>query len=436
MAEQGQDYIDELKHVMGISKPKFVFCSPQAYSVHENHLKLFLEVKNVILFGERKQNDVLLYNDLTTTKSVTLEEFKAVDVKGETDTLFILYSSGTSGFPKGVMQTHLNVLAACNLPSTVEPDTSMLVVTPWYHTMGLIGTLRCFSKGTSLVFMQKFDVESYLNTIELYKISQLTVVPPLLVALCKHQSHHDVSSVKLIYSGAAPLHSDTIKAVRERFPKVKAVLQGYGLTESTLGVTRDTYEMAHLAKPGGVGYIVKNTVIKIVDIKTGKVLGPNQTGEICVKGVLIMKGYIGEEHNSGDYFDEEGFFKTGDIGYYDDDKYFFIVDRLKELIKYKAYQVAPMEIEAVLLKHNGVRDAGVVGMPDAVAGEMPLAFVVPQPGANLTDTELQEFVAERLSNPKRLRGGVKFVKEIPKTSSGKILRKNLREMAKTVTSKL
>ncbi|CAK1593301.1 unnamed protein product [Parnassius mnemosyne] len=427
---------DELKHVMGILKPKYVFCSPQAYSVHETYLKSFVEVKNIILFGERKQNGALLYDDLTTAKRVTFEEFKSVDVKGETDTLFILYSSGTSGLPKGVMQTHLNVLAACNMPSSFDADTSMLIVAPWYHAMGMIGTLRCFSKGITLVYLQKFDMESYLNTIELYKISQLTVVPALLVALCKHQSYHDVSSIKLMYSGGSPLHSDTINAVRKRFPKLKAVLQGYGMTEATLGVTRDTYEMAHLAKPGGVGYVVKNTIIKVVDIKTRKPLGPNQTGEICVKGVLIMKGYIGKENNSGDDFDEEGFFKTGDIGYYDDEKYFFIVDRLKELIKYKAYQVAPMEIEAVLLKHDGVRDVGVVGLPNAAAGEVPLAFVVPQPGATLSETELQQFVAERLSNPKRLRGGVKFVKEIPKNPSGKILRKHLREMAKSVISKL
>ncbi|XP_014364049.2 4-coumarate--CoA ligase 1 [Papilio machaon] len=434
---------DELKHVMNISKPKYVFCSPNTYVTCGKTLKSVSSVSKIILYGDvyNKENNTLSYNNLAKTnekgeveKYIDYEEFEVVEVNGQIDTLFILYSSGTTGLPKGVMLTHLNVLISCSLESTMQSDAVNLIITPWYHTMGLIGTLRGLSSAINVVFLPKFEIESYLNTIQQYKVNLLIVVPPVLVALCKYQSNHDVSSVNVIYSGAAPLHGDTIKDVHKRFPKLQSVLQGYGMTEVTLAVARDVQSKAHLAKPGGVGFIVKNTVIKVVDIHTREPLGPNQPGEICAKGVIVMKGYVGKSKE--DDFDDEGFFKTGDIGYYDENKYFFIVDRLKELIKYKAYQVPPMELEAVLLQHPAVRDAGVVGLPHASAGEVPLAFVVLQPNANATEKELQQFVADRLSNPKHLRGGVRFVEEIPKNPSGKILRKRLREMIKNRKSKL
>ncbi|XP_068622181.1 uncharacterized protein [Battus philenor] len=429
---------DELKHVLGISKPKYLFCSPYTYKVCGETIKSYSQVKKVFLFGEEEHKGTILYKHLAIAesrllpKNINYEEFTAVEVQ-ETDTLFILYSSGTTGLPKGVMLCHKNLIALCCLEPTVNPDKVNLFVSPWFHAMGLVGTLRGLTTGSQNIYMTKFEIDTYLKIIEQYKVNQLTLVPPILIALCKYQTSHDVNSVEVIYSGAAPLHSDTISAVHKRFPNLQAVLQGYGMTETTLAIIRDTYNLAHLAKPGGVGYIIKNIIIKVVDPESRKPLGPNQRGEICVKGVIVMKGYIGKDRKHD--FDEEGFFKTGDIGYYDEDKYFYIVDRLKELIKYKGYQVPPMELEAVLLQHPGVRDAGVVGLPHAAAGEVPLAFVVPQNGASLTESELKQFVAERLSNPKHLRGGVRFVKEIPKNPSGKILRKLLREMVKT-SSKL
>ncbi|CAG9573672.1 unnamed protein product [Danaus chrysippus] len=333
--------------------------------------------------------------------------------------------------PVSTIQEHLKQIGKCEFsslkPQSLNPNLVTLFVAPWYHAMGLIGSLRVFATGTLLLYLPKFQCDQYLETIEKYKVGQLVVAPPVFVILSKYPSKYDVSSVVAAYSGAAPLKKETIEAAKKRFPNLKYVCQGYGMTETTFSIARDTYEAAHLSKIGGVGRIGTCVDIKVVDIETRQPLGPNCKGEICVKGALVMKGYVGKDR--GNDFDDEGFYKTGDIGYYDEDKYFFIVERLKELIKYKGYQVPPAEIEAVLIQHPDILEAGVVGVQHE-AGEVPLAFVARRPGSNLTVEEVKSFVAEKLSNPKHLRGGVRFVEEIPKNPSGKILRKKLREMLK------
>lgn len=174
---------------------------------------------------------------------------------------------------------------------------------------------------------------------------------------------------------------------------------------------------------------------KVID-ENGKSLGPHQQGELCFKGDRIMKGYLNNTEATKNTIDKAGWLHSGDVGYYDEDKQFFIVDRLKELIKYNAYQVAPAEIEALLLSNRKVKDCGVIGIPDEKAGELPFAYVVKQPGVQLTDKEIMQFVADNTSKAKRLRGGVKFCDEIPRNPSGKILRRKMREMFKNSKSKL
>nr|CAD7259178.1 unnamed protein product [Timema shepardi] len=172
-------------------------------------------------------------------------------------------------------------------------------------------------------------------------------------------------------------------------------------------------------------------MVPILDLVTGKTLGPNKEGELCFKGAQIMKGYYGDSKSTSECFDEEGYFHTGDVGYYDTDGYFFIVDRIKELIKYKAFQVAPAELEAILLKHPSIEDAAVVGVPDEISGELPKAFVVKKQGVDVSEEEIVKFVEGQVSPHKKLRGGVTFVDSIPKTSSGKILRRELRNSSKS-----
>lgn len=204
------------------------------------------------------------------------------------------------------------------------------------------------------------------------------------------------------------------------------------MSETTLGVLKPK---GLNNKPGSVGTLQFGTWCKVIDTRTGEILGPNKPGELCFKGRLMMKGYINNEEETRNAM-KDGWLHTGDVGYYDKDEEFFIVDRLKELIKYKGFQVPPAELEAILLSHPKIKDAAVIGIPDEEAGELPLAFVVKQPGVELSAEEVKTFVAKEASPAKRLHGGVQFTDAIPKNASGKILRRMLRESFKNSKSKL
>ncbi|XP_038207745.1 luciferin 4-monooxygenase-like [Zerene cesonia] len=301
----------------------------------------------------------------------------------------------------------------------------MMHIAPWSSTLGIAITLADTLHGKTSVFLPRYQERLYLQTIEKYKIGVITIAPPLLVMLCKSKiaDEYDLSSMELIYSGGAPIDLDTIHQVKKRYPHLKRVLQGYGMTELTGGLTEDS-EIT--PKEGSVGPLAEGSIVKIVDPNTGKILGCREPGEIQVKGPVLFLGYIGipsENHLTAD-----GFYKTGDIAYYDEDGYFYIIDRIKELIKYNAWQVAPSELEALLLEHPGVMDAGVTGKPDPSCGELPTAFVVRQPNSKVTEEELLAHVDSKVSPWKKLRGGVFFINEIPKTASGKILRRKLKEL--------
>jgi acyl-CoA synthetase (AMP-forming)/AMP-acid ligase II len=275
--------------------------------------------------------------------------------------------------------------------------------------------------------MPRFELEPFLQAIQEHAITRLFLAPPIVVALAKHPlvDKYDMSSVKVVFSGAAPLDADTARLCGERIGC--RVSQGYGLTE-TSPVSHSVPDRAPEVVPGSVGPSLPNTECKVVDVATGEELGPNQDGEIWIRGPQVMKGYLNNEEATRNSIDADRFFHTGDIGHIDDRGEYFIVDRLKELIKYKGFQVPPAELEAILLSHPKVADAAVIGIPDDEAGEIPKGFVVLRdPG--VTPDELMAFVAEKVAPHKKIRR-LEVVEEIPKSASGKILRRVLKEREK------
>ncbi|HEX7081509.1 MAG TPA: 4-coumarate--CoA ligase family protein [Gammaproteobacteria bacterium] len=344
------------------------------------------------------------------------------------DLVAMPYSSGTTGLPKGVMLTHrnlvANVLQADGASHYVHDEDLTVVFLPLFHIYGLtaIALLGLWS-GATLVIMPKFELEPYLDLVARHRASLLHVVPPLVVALAKHPAveAHDFSSIRKLFSGAAPLGANVIEQCIARLGCV--LQQGYGLTE-TSPATHITSDDPARIKHGSVGPPVPSTECRVVDPETGRDVPPGEDGEIWVRGPQVMRGYFNRPDETRATIDDAGWLRTGDIGRADEDGHFFIVDRLKELIKYKGLQVPPAELEAVLLSHPAVADAAVVPLADEHAGEVPRAFVVRKGEA--TADELMGYVAERVAPYKKVRR-VDFVDAIPKSASGKILRRLLRD---------
>ena len=346
------------------------------------------------------------------------------------DVVALPYSSGTTGLPKGVMLTHRNLVA--NILQTdgvghyLHDEDTTIAFLPFFHIYGLtvIALLGLWS-GATFVIMSKFELEPYLDLVERHRATVLHVVPPVVVALAKHPSvaGRDLSSVRKLFSGAAPLGGDVIEQCTRRIGCV--LQQGYGMTEAS-PATHITSEAQAKAKHGSIGSPVANTECRVVDPETGLDVEPGEDGEIWVRGPQVMLGYFNRPEETRATIDAEGWLHTGDIGHADEDGHFFIVDRLKELIKYKGLQVAPAELEALLLSHPAVADAAVVPFPDDDAGEIPRAFVVLKGTA--TAAELMAYVAERVAPHKKVRR-LDFIGAIPKSPSGKILRRLLRDVA-------
>ncbi|GAB2289406.1 hypothetical protein Dimus_023716 [Dionaea muscipula] len=368
--------------------------------------------------------------DSLLTRNYGDDDSQRAVVVSQSDSAAILYSSGTTGRVKGVELTHRNLitLVSGSYHNRLDPGTGAhpvwLFTLPLFHVFAFSMLLKAISMAATLVFMERFDFEGMLRAVENYRVTFIPVSPPLVVAMVKSDltARYDLSSLGTLGCGGAPLGKDVAQRFKAKFPNV-LLMQGYGLTETASGAVA-MRKPEESERYGSVGVLSELMEAKIVDPATNEALLPGQAGEIWLRGPVIMKGYVGDKDATAATLDAEGWLKTGDLCYFDSDGFVYIVDRLKELIKYKAYQVPPAELERLLLSHPEIDDAAVIPYPDEEAGQIPMAYIVRKDGSSITAESIMDFVAKQVAPYKKIRR-VSFISSIPKTPAGKILRRQL-----------
>uniref|UniRef100_A0A2H1V0C4 SFRICE_006857 n=1 Tax=Spodoptera frugiperda TaxID=7108 RepID=A0A2H1V0C4_SPOFR len=412
-----------LAHRVRIVRPKVVFYSLSAFKEHKAVFDEVGSVQHYILYGDQGLDGAILFKDFLV-KTVALEDFEPVPVNGWEDTAFIVYSSGTTGLPKGVPVTHIGfLLNAQNMALDSYKGLVIYTSREFYYTYGLMYALACLRSNATLVFNVRGGEVQMLEAVQKYKPTVLQLAPMIITELIKSPNldHYDHSSVKYIVSSSTYIRQDAVLAIKTRIPSLVSVLQLYGMSEG--GSICNELACTKGYKAGSSGLPGLGFIMKVVDLETRQPLGPNLRGEICIKGPSVMKAYL--DNVQPDCKDEEGFLKTGDIGYYDEDGYFFVVNRIKELIKFNDVSVSPAEFEDILLQHPAVREVGVVGKPHPMHGEVPVAFIVLQSGATASEEELVEHINSRVTFRMRLAGGVRFLDRLPRGAGDKLDRLNL-----------
>ncbi|KAK7502856.1 hypothetical protein BaRGS_00005805 [Batillaria attramentaria] len=384
----------------------------------------------IIVIGPRDGN--LNFLDLLAlgSEDVTLPPPAADPAKAIAS---LLFSSGTTGVPKGVQITQRNIMACIHLFLADEPDRmqdtdTLCTFLPFFHGYGqVIILLIGLTYGVRNVVMSKFEMVPFLNFCQRYKATVLHLVPPVVLGMANFPrlADYNLSSLRMVICGAAPLGKEVEAQFTQKL-NLPCVLQGYGMTENMVA---SICTFKH-NKPASAGQLLPNTEVKIVDPKTGRSLGVDQEGELYMRGPMTMLGYHKNPEATRQTIDKDGWIHTGDLARIDSEGYLYITDRLKELIKFKGEQVAPAVLEDLLMAHPELSDVCVIGLPDPVAGELPRAYVVRIPGSKITEQEVKDFVAKQVPSYMQLRGGVEFRETIPKSPSGKILRRLLRDELK------
>jgi acyl-CoA synthetase (AMP-forming)/AMP-acid ligase II len=413
----------ELAHQLTDSGAKFLFTvSPFLETARKAVAEAGMATDSIIVL-DGADGMTSLAELLATTASPPVQTVNAHD------TAVLPYSSGTTGRAKGVILTHRNLvanLAQIAVMATVTAETKILAVLPFFHIYGMTVMMnQGLHARATVVTMPRFDLVEFLRIISTYQVNRIYIAPPVAVALAKHPivNSYDLSCIDIIFSGAAPLDAELGHAMGTRLGCT--VLQGYGMTELS-PVSHCIPDDRPDIDLNSSGFALPNITCKLVDPETGEEVGAGGRGELWVKGPNVMSGYLNNPEATAITLDDEGYLHTGDVAEVTDDGVFSIVDRVKELIKYKGYQVPPAELEALLLTHEKVADVAVIGVKDAEGEEVPKAFVVKQEsGADLTAEDVMTFVAERIAPHKKIRV-VEFIDQIPKSASGKILRKDLR----------
>jgi len=409
---------DEVRHQLKDSRASLLFTTEgfvdTALAAAEG-----TDVREVVILGPELPGTV-------SWSDVFDEHIEEVPVDTKTHVVALPYSSGTTGLPKGVMLSHRNLVANIEqLQHAIIYDTSevALAALPFFHIYGMQVLMNgLISNGVKAITMPRFDLVGAMEAIERHKITRVFAVPPMIVSIVNSPrlTEFNLQSVKQVYSGAAPLGADLAQEAASKLGC--EVVQGYGMTElspSTHSTVQGDY------KPGTCGVTISNTECRIVDPETGEDQPVGASGELWVRGPQVMQGYLNNGDATRETIDEQGWLHTGDVAVIDERNHMTIVDRIKELIKYKGFQVAPAELEALLITHPKITDVAVVGVPDPEAGEVPKAFVTTAPGQEVTLEEVQSLISANLVSYKQVRE-LATIEAIPKSSSGKILRRELR----------
>lgn len=431
----------ELTHHLTLTEPKLIVTIPECYDIVVNALKSTKMNIKIVLIDKPSSsvpNGVIRYSEIAETGEADYALLDKVERKAD-DVAFIPFSSGTTGLPKGVEITYGNLIASMELMG--QKETCYPVLThgnvqdvlpaflPFFHIYGLVITLiGHLTKGCKMITMSKFSANTYLQTLKNEPVSLLYIVPPVAILLGKHPDVNDqhFRNIRIICCGAAPLAASDVEAIGLKSKHNIQFYQGFGATETT-SLATSTFIGTKNLDYSASGVPMANVTLKFADPVTGDPVPIGQEGEMYIKSPTVMKGYHKNPKATKETMTSDGYFKSGDLGYYKPGVGLFITDRIKELIKVKGMQVAPAELESILRSHPAVQDAAVIGVPHEFYGEAPKAFIIRKKGLETTEEEIQDYVANKVAVYKKIEEVV-FVSDIPKTASGKILRKDLKKM--------